>query len=109
MLTNEQLRAAKVVWDARPLRHEQIDAIAALTTFETVEDRSEWYSRCGYAAAYGATSLGITAEARFPGRSPKLGNIEAREGCDRCSCGCKYWENDRCIDCGEHVRHAVVS
>ena len=24
----------------------------------------------------------------------------ATQGVDRCECGCKYWENDRCIDCG---------
>lgn len=23
---------------------------------------------------------------------------------DRCACGCKYWENSRCIDCGEKFR-----
>jgi len=28
------------------------------------------------------------------------GNRVRREGYDRCACGCKYWENDRCIDCG---------
>ena len=28
------------------------------------------------------------------------GNRLRKEGCDRCLCGCKYWENDRCIDCG---------
>lgn len=28
------------------------------------------------------------------------GNVERREGLDRCYCGCKYWEHDRCIDCG---------
>jgi len=28
-----------------------------------------------------------------------LGNKIAQEGCDRCFCGCKYWENDLCIDC----------
>jgi hypothetical protein len=33
----------------------------------------------------------------------RLGNRVAREGCDRCWCGCKYWENDRCIDCGSEV------
>lgn len=27
------------------------------------------------------------------------GNHEATEGCTRCWCGCKYWENDRCTDC----------
>lgn len=31
------------------------------------------------------------------------GNTIAIEGCTRCLCGCKYWENDRCIDCGGHV------
>lgn len=30
----------------------------------------------------------------------KLGNEVRREGVDRCYCGCKYWEHDRCIDCG---------
>lgn len=35
--------------------------------------------------------------------SDKHGNLIAQEGCTRCACGCKYWENDRCIDCGESV------
>ena len=26
-------------------------------------------------------------------------NQIAVEGDDRCFCGCKYWENDECIDC----------
>ena len=33
----------------------------------------------------------------------KHGNVVAREGCDRCTCGCKYWEHDRCIDCGTAI------
>jgi len=33
----------------------------------------------------------------------KHGNAHALEGCDRCSCGCKYWEGDRCVDCGMPV------
>ena len=28
------------------------------------------------------------------------GNTVAEEGCTRCECGSKYWEHDRCIDCG---------
>lgn len=32
-----------------------------------------------------------------------LGNRFADEGLDRCVCGSKYWENDRCIDCDTHV------
>ena len=35
----------------------------------------------------------------------KHGNAIAQEGCDRCVCGCKYWEHDRCIDCGTHVNN----
>ena len=31
------------------------------------------------------------------------GNVVAREGADRCFCGCKYWEKDRCVDCGTPV------
>lgn len=31
------------------------------------------------------------------------GNRVAREGYDRCACGCKYWENDRCVDCNASV------
>jgi hypothetical protein len=23
------------------------------------------------------------------------------DGVDRCACGCKYWVDDRCIDCGD--------
>lgn len=39
-----------------------------------------------------------------PAIGPDLHNEIAEEGCgDRCFCGCKYWEYDRCIDCGTHV------
>jgi hypothetical protein len=31
------------------------------------------------------------------------GNVNAEEGCTRCICGSKYWENDACIDCGTLV------
>jgi hypothetical protein len=31
------------------------------------------------------------------------GNYIAESGVTRCSCGCKYYENDRCIDCHTHV------
>lgn len=37
----------------------------------------------------------------------ELHNTHAREGCDRCSCGCKYWEHDRCIDCGKEL-HEIL-
>lgn len=36
-------------------------------------------------------------------------NRVAEQGCDRCSCGCKYWRSDRCLDCGTSVTdHGVV-
>jgi ribosomal protein L32 len=28
------------------------------------------------------------------------GNLQAREGVDRCPCGAKYWEHDVCVSCG---------
>jgi hypothetical protein len=28
------------------------------------------------------------------------GNYVAEEGVTLCACGCKYWEHDRCTDCG---------
>jgi hypothetical protein len=33
-------------------------------------------------------------------KADKHGNQQAREGCDRCPCGAKYWENDVCVSCG---------
>lgn len=39
----------------------------------------------------------------------KHGNVKATEGCDRCDCGSKYWENDLCIDCGEPVDMAIYN
>ena len=38
---------------------------------------------------------------KFPVEIDNLGNAFANSGCHRCWCGCKYWENDACIDCGE--------
>lgn len=32
--------------------------------------------------------------------SDRHGNVLAHEGFDRCCCGSKYWERDRCADCG---------
>jgi hypothetical protein len=31
------------------------------------------------------------------------GNTVARSGYDRCTCGNKYFEQDKCIDCNKHV------
>lgn len=32
---------------------------------------------------------------------------QARQGCDRCYCGCKYWEFDKCVDCGTHISECM--
>ncbi len=32
-----------------------------------------------------------------PGRNADL----PQEGCDRCPCGCKYWNGKFCVDCGD--------
>lgn len=37
-------------------------------------------------------------------KGDKHGNKVAREGCDRCYCGSKYWEDDHCIDCGISIQ-----
>lgn len=33
------------------------------------------------------------------------GNYIAREGIDLCHCGSKYWEHDKCVDCGMWIMH----
>jgi len=35
------------------------------------------------------------------------GNVARTNHVDRCWCGCKYWRNDRCIDCGDSGDGAV--
>jgi hypothetical protein len=37
-----------------------------------------------------------------------FGNINADEGCTRCVCGCKYWENDYCVSCGISVERSFI-
>ncbi len=29
------------------------------------------------------------------------------DGVDRCECGCKYWQGDRCVDCGDRATGVV--
>lgn len=36
------------------------------------------------------------------------GNRLAVEGVTRCHCGCKYWEHDRCTDCGTQADDDLV-
>lgn len=46
---------------------------------------------------------------KIEGGIDRHGNRTAREGCDRCACGCKYWEEDRCTDCGAPVSQAETA
>jgi hypothetical protein len=48
----------------------------------------------------GSLSWRISITAVRQEHPDRLGNFIRREGCDRCWCGCKYWENDTCVDCG---------
>lgn len=36
--------------------------------------------------------------------APDMPPALPREGVDRCSCGAKYWDGDRCHSCGERFR-----
>ena len=40
-------------------------------------------------------------------KTDQHGNLWANEGCDRCFCGCKYWENDRCVDCNTRIEDVI--
>lgn len=40
----------------------------------------------------------------YTGHMEKQTNI-AQDGIDKCWCGCKYWQNSRCIDCNTQYRH----
>ena len=56
---------------------------------------------CMGAALFRATHDLTTIEGYLRARGvADLGNKTAESGCDRCDCGCKYWENDKCVDCG---------
>src|SRR4051812_21673403 len=47
------------------------------------------------------TSVVLDGRRGFDVTAPDVhGNRVRMEGLDRCYCGCKYWENDRCVDCG---------
>jgi hypothetical protein len=41
------------------------------------------------------------AARRRPG--PSAADFLPVDGVDRCECGCKYWDIDRCIDCGDRL------
>lgn len=55
----------------------------------------------GQCGACGSTRISVLEEDRRENRV-------ARSGYDCCSCGCKYYEGDRCIDCNTHVTQIPV-
>jgi hypothetical protein len=51
------------------------------------------------------TTIGgdLRCEGNDRGHADLNGNAVLQDGVDVCPCGCKYWENDICIDCGGTV------
>jgi len=56
-----------------------------------------WSDRCLNCGAIGMRVGFGGARTVWPDAN---GNTVREEGVDRCPCGCKYWEDDRCVDCG---------
>lgn len=79
-----------------------MDGVQVGMTFETRRGMQKRYTntrRC----------LGCGEDSRLCDCSVDMhGNAVAREGCDRCSCGSKYWENDQCVDCQTPVTDSSV-
>lgn len=50
-------------------------------------------------ACYRADGMGDMWDTTIATPADKHGNLVAEEGVSRCSCGSKYWENDKCVDC----------
>jgi hypothetical protein len=81
----------------------QVAALATRFADHVDEQEQEWERQDQEAEERGAWLRSLaqrftTAEELFGPLD--LGNLVRQEGADRCICGCKYWENDRCIDCG---------
>jgi hypothetical protein len=68
-----------------------------------LEARGDYYDRWARAHDRQQTTLTFDDWLDLPAASDVHGNLVAREGVDRCTCGNKYWEQDRCVDCGAHV------
>jgi hypothetical protein len=49
---------------------------------------------------YCAMDVDVLADKVFALLHDKHHNLYAVEGATRCDCGSKYWEYDRCVDCG---------
>lgn len=68
-----------------------------------VVELSPSYGTARYSRTPDFEAAGLFTHGGFEKITPDLGNTIAREGYDRCLCGCKYWENDTCVDCGAVV------
>lgn len=58
------------------------------------------YNGAEHTRPYGSYSMNPIVSADRPAGGDRHGNYHASEGLDLCPCGVKYWENDRCVDCG---------
>lgn len=76
------------------------DTLCGLT-IRTKPGRPGWTIGDETQSGCSATCLPCRRALRLAQRgADALGNVNAREGLDVCGCGCKYWENDQCFDCG---------
>lgn len=81
----EALEAAR--YSSRPFRLERETWQHVVTTGSGVDDIVRSAPERG-----GATPISVIIQ-----RGPT-------NGLSRCDCGCKYWNTDRCFDCGERWR-----
>lgn len=81
-------------------QHPDVFATLCGESIRTGKGKTPWTIGDETRSAVAATCLPCRATHTRGLRNVSLGNWNAEEGCDKCACGCKYWENDTCIDCG---------
>jgi hypothetical protein len=87
------------------------------TTIDLLRNQALWYAwgraDAGTAVDAFAFSEHYAALAARPGGRPSIQDAfrtfttpASPDGVARCTCGCKYWRDGRCIDCGDSIEHA---
>lgn len=54
--------------------------------------------------SYDTAALTMCERGHSGDEAPEIRTGPPENGCDRCWCGCKYWDGNKCIDCGEEFR-----
>lgn len=73
----------------------EVDAVEVLAALRTAAKVFEIAGDMVIASHYDDLHDKIQAALDAPADNTRRVN-----GLDRCYCGCKYWEHDRCVDCG---------